>query len=610
MMNERCLFSRSVVRVASAVAWLAVACGALAQPPAQGPWRDVPRVVVVGDVHGAYDALVELLQTTGVLGADLAWSGGATHVVSLGDLLDRGPGVRRVLDLVMRLQGEAAAAGGRLHVILGNHELMNLLGDWRYVAAADYAAFAAEEPAAAREAAYATFAAASAAGDAPATRAEFDRAYPLGYFARQAAFAPAGRYGAWLLSLPAIVIVDGTAYVHGGVPAAVAEQGLGLNAKLRADLERYLALRAELAAQGLLPSADRQHDVETARAALATAAPEIVPRLEEFVALGDARELGLDGPLWYRGSVYCKPLLELPTLDAGLAKLGVRRAIVGHTPTADRRVHALYDGKLVAADTGMLVEYFRGRPAALVLENDTLDVRYLGPPQRAGVEVDGSAVAYGRTDAQLRAMLERGAVATVERGEGALPWRVVLQHEGAAVEAAFYPRGRERAGDLELAAAALDDLLGTALVAPTVARTIEGEEGALQLRYPGSVSEADRVARQLPISGWCPIEPQLKLMYTFDVLTLNRGRTPANVLFANDFTDLTLTAHGQAFGTERTLPAGFDPGTLAIPPALAAKLRSLDEAGLGAALGAWLDTRRIRALLARRDELLAEPRPR
>lgn len=600
--------TRAATAIVARVLWAAWALSlpawlVHAQEPARS--QGVPRVVVIGDVHTAYAALVELLQTTGVVGPDLRWTGGSTHVVSLGDLLDRGADARRVLDLVMRLQREAAAAGGRLHVVLGNHELMNLTGDLRYVTPGDYAAFAADETAEQRAAAYAAFAAATPDANAATTRARFDRAYPPGYFAREAAFAPSGSYGAWLLSLPAIVVVNDSAYVHGGLPPVVAEAGLDLNAKLRADLGRYLELRDRLAAQALLPAQDRQRDVELAQAAIATASPAVAKDLEEFVALGTAAELGPDGPFWYRGSIYCKPLLEEATLDATLARLNVSRVVVGHTPTEGRRVRALYDGKLIALDTGMLVDYFRGRPAALVLEKGELAVQYLAPKERAVAET-GNAVAHGRTEAQLREALERGAVAAVERGEGTTPWRVTLRYEDTDVAAVFYPRGGDRAGDFELAAGALDDLLGAALVAPTVPRTIEGQAGALQLRYPDAVTEADRVARGLPFSGWCPIEPQVALMQTFDLLTANRGRTLATVLLANDVTDLTLTDHRQAFGTERALPAGFDLSTLAIPAPLAAALRALDEAQLRAALGKWLDSRRIRALLARRDRLLQD----
>jgi len=591
--------------IAAALLGLLVsACTAYAQPRAP----DTAPIVAFGDVHGAYDALTELLEGTGIVDANLAWRGGATRVVSLGDLIDRGPDSRRVLDLVMRLQNEARAAGGALHVVLGNHEAMNLLGDWRYVMPADYAAFAADETPAMRDSAFATFAASVQGGDSPAARQQFDRNFPPGYFARQAAFAPTGAYGAWLLSLPAIVVLDGTAFVHGGLPAVVAEEGLEVNAKISATLARYLELRTQLEDQGLFPEPSHERDALTAEAAIEAARGPVADQLREFVTLDRAVELGLDGPLWYRGSVYCKPLLELPTLDAALAALGATRVVVGHTPTGDRRLHALYGGKLVAADTGMLADYYDGRASALVLDDGDAEARYFAPAQNLGLETDGNVDAFGRTEQDLRTALEQGTVGAIERGQGNAPWSVQLTHGGATVAATFYPRG-DGTGDLELAADALDSLLGTTLVAPTVARAIGGENGALQLRYRDAVTEAERLRRGLAFSGWCPIEPQTRLMFTFDVLTFNRGRTADNIVLANDLTDLTLTDHRQAFGTERALPASFDPGTLAIPPSLAATLRALDEPSLTAAIGAWVDERRIRALLERRDQLLASRGP-
>jgi hypothetical protein len=578
---------------------------------AEEPWRwnDVPRVVAFADVHGAYSALVDLLQVTGIVGPDLRWTGGSTHLVSLGDLLDRGAGARRVLDLVMRLQREAQAAGGRFHVVLGNHEVMNLLGDLRYVSPLEYADFAAEEPAAARAAAFAAFSAASR-GDVAATRASFARTYPPGYFARRTAFGAGGRYGAWLASLPAIVVVNGTAYVHGGLPSIVSAAALELNAKVREDLTGYLELRERLIAQGLLSQIAQPNDVEAARAALASATPDAAKQLAAFVAFADAPELGGEGPLWYRGSVFCKPLLEEGTLDASLDRLRAQRAVVGHTPTGDRRVRALYGGKLVTLDTGMLAESFGGRPAALVFDGDTAYVQYAAPPQTSSIQTDGIAVAYGLTEAALGEALEHSAVISVERSDAAAAWQVMLRHEETAIGATFFPLTADRAANFELAAAALDDLLNTALIAPTVARAIDGMQGALQLRYPGTVTEAERAERGLRFSGWCPIEPQLQLMYAFDLLTANRGRSAANVAFSNDLTDLTLIGQANAFASARGLPAAVDPRRLAIPPPLATALRALDEQRLEEALGQWLDTAQIRALLARRDRLLATARNR
>lgn len=583
----------------------AVACAAHAQEPWR--WAGVSRVVAIGDVHGAYARLVALLRETGVVGPDLSWTGGESHLVSVGDLLDRGPDARRVLELVMRLQREAEAAGGRFHVVLGNHEVMNLFGDLRYVPPAEYAAFAPEETAALRATAYAAFAAERPGSAAADTRALFDRTYPPGYFARRAAFGARGRYGAWLASLPAIVVINDTAYVHGGLPPIVAAEGLELNAKVQASLVGFLELRERLAAAGLEPGLPERSDVETARALVARASRETADELAALVAYADAPELGGDGPLWYRGAVFCKPLLEEPTLDAALERLNARRVVVGHTPTGDRRVRASYAGKLIALDTGMLGEYFGGRAAALVLEGDEAYVQYADPAERSAVDMSGAALAYGRSEAALREALERGAVVSVERGDGAGRWLVTLRHENDVIEAAFEPRRADRAADFELAAAALDDLLGAALVAPTVPRTVDGTEGALQLRYPDAVTEAERAARGLAFSGWCAIDPQLETMFAFDLLTANRGRDSTNVAFINDLTDLVVTDQTGGFGLE-TLRPGAAATRLNIPEPLVGALRSLDEASLERALGRWLGAAERRALLGRRDELVRERR--
>jgi hypothetical protein len=301
--------------------------------------------------------------------------------------------------------------------------------------------------------------------------------------------------------------------------------------------------------------------------------------------------------------VYCKPILEQPLLESALERLGATRAVVGHTPTADRRVRSLYGGKLLMLDTGMLADYYYGRSAALLIDGGKeLAVRYAAAAATAAPEV-GRAFAYGRTDAELRAALERGTVASTQRADAGEPWQVVVQDGDTALTATFYP---ERA-DAELAAAALDDLLGADLVAPTVARTIEGQRGALQLTFPGAISERARAEQRRPFSGWCALEPQLELMRAFDALILNLSRTAESVHFANDLTDLLLVNHAEAFAPQN-LPAGVR--DLPLPGELREALRNLDEPGLAAALGAWLDPEQIRALLARRDRLLERSRPR
>lgn len=94
---------------------------------------EVPRIFAVSDIHGEYDALVRLLVNTGIVGEDLSWVWGEGHLVILGDVFDRGGRVTECLWLIHRLEREARAVGGRVHYLLGNHEVMALQRDLRYV---------------------------------------------------------------------------------------------------------------------------------------------------------------------------------------------------------------------------------------------------------------------------------------------------------------------------------------------------------------------------------------------------------------------------------------------------------------------------------------------
>ena len=105
------------------------------------------RVVAFGAGHGAFDDWTQMLQDVGVVDAKLNWAGGNTHLVSLGDLIDRGPGSRKVVELLMKLDAQAEQAGGAVHLVLGNHEVMVMTGDLRYVSVAEFAAFAGDESA-------------------------------------------------------------------------------------------------------------------------------------------------------------------------------------------------------------------------------------------------------------------------------------------------------------------------------------------------------------------------------------------------------------------------------------------------------------------------------
>lgn len=91
------------------------------------------RVVAIGDLHGDLGAAKKALRAAGATDDRGAWIGGKLVVVQTGDQIDRGAEDREVLDLFERLKGEAARAGGELISLAGNHEIMNVQFDFRYV---------------------------------------------------------------------------------------------------------------------------------------------------------------------------------------------------------------------------------------------------------------------------------------------------------------------------------------------------------------------------------------------------------------------------------------------------------------------------------------------
>src|SRR5688572_28080928 len=339
----------------------ALAMPARAAESTQVAYTGVERVVAFADVHGAYDDLTRLLKAIGIVDNDQHWAGGRTHLVSTGDLLDRGKDSRKVMDLLMRLQGEAAAAGGQVHVTLGNHEAMNLVGNVRDVAPGELEAYAAEEPAGVRERMRAEW----IARNGPDSGAKFDQRFPVGYFGHQVALAPDGQYGRWLHALPVAIMIDDTLFMHGGPSTVLSGLSLrDINQRYHAALAEYLASAARLLAAGLvLPEDDFGQRASLAEArvparqypdpAVKTRETEVVRR---FVAADLNPLIEADGPNWYRGAAMCNACAEADVLRPILAGLGARRLVIGHTVTPDARVVSRFDGKIGRASCRESVE--------------------------------------------------------------------------------------------------------------------------------------------------------------------------------------------------------------------------------------------------------------
>ena len=101
--------------------------------PSKAYFEPSDQILVISDIEGNFTSLISLLETQAVIDSERNWTFGNGHLVMLGDLLDRGADVTPCLWLLYKLEEEAQQAGGRVHILLGNHEIMVFEGDLRYL---------------------------------------------------------------------------------------------------------------------------------------------------------------------------------------------------------------------------------------------------------------------------------------------------------------------------------------------------------------------------------------------------------------------------------------------------------------------------------------------
>ncbi|NIN72205.1 MAG: metallophosphoesterase [Gemmatimonadetes bacterium] len=171
-------------------------------------YEDVPKIFVVSDIHGEYAAFVDLLVSAGIVDQDLHWRWGTGHLVVDGDVFDRGDLVTESLWLIYRLEREAIRAGGRVHFVLGNHEIMAMQGDLRYV----------------------------------------NKKYMDGIVRRtkimyQDLYGPHMEMGRWLRTKHSAIRLNGILFVHGGIGPHIVERGLGLE-EINAQAREHIDLRS------------------------------------------------------------------------------------------------------------------------------------------------------------------------------------------------------------------------------------------------------------------------------------------------------------------------------------------------------------------------------
>jgi len=326
-------------------------------------WTGVERVIAIGDLHGDYDRYLAVMKSAGLIDKGGKWKGGDTHLVQTGDITDRGADSRKIIDHLVKLSKQAKKAGGYVHMLIGNHETMNVYGDLRYVSAGEYAAFVSKNSSRLQNMQWErqlewmrTNTPNFEELDLEAYRKEWEQKVPLGWVEHRLAWSPGGEYGKWVEGNQVAVQINETIFLHGGISAKYCSLSLqSLTEQVIAAIQNY----------------DRS----------------IISIVDDPL-----------GPVWYRGLALEKEAgIFSQTLDNILDRYGAKRIVIGHTPTGGV-VWPRFDQRVVVNDTG-IADYYGAHKGILELTKDGATAIY--GEQRIPLPVDNS----GRED-YLRAVIE------------------------------------------------------------------------------------------------------------------------------------------------------------------------------------------------------------
>jgi hypothetical protein len=316
-------------------------------------WTDIERVVVVGDLHGDYENFVKILRGTQLVDRDLHWKAGQVHLVQMGDILDRGREARKIFDLLIQMQKEAEDAGGKVHVLFGNHEEMNVTGivfssNPDYVTLDQFISFLPEAFRKQQE----DLLAKRITKRRPDERGLTPRKIMDAFWSsvrdtpsaqRQYVLNLNEEYGDWLRRLNVAIKINDVVFVHGGISEKYSGWGLAeINDRYRLEIADYW------------------------RAYRWRERPRIVRPLILYRG---------DSPLWYRALATLPEEDLKEELDQTLDNLGAKVMIIAHTPKLVKTPEEMqrFGGKVWIVDTGISSVY-GGNAVALIIQNGYFNV--------------------------------------------------------------------------------------------------------------------------------------------------------------------------------------------------------------------------------------------
>jgi hypothetical protein len=524
---------------------------------------------------------------------------GKAHLVQLGDILDRGRDAKKIFDLLIQLEKESEAAGGMVHVLIGNHEEMNITGialDYPgYVTVDQFVDFLPDEFRKAREAEYiktlspeerkrikeegldvatdenlASFWQKILVSKDPEAR----KAYVLGFN---------DAYGNWLIKKNTVIKIDDVIFTHGGVSESFSKWPLReINNLMRQELEFF---------QG------RMRNPQQYRRPFK---PKLV--------------YNPDSPLWFRGWASKTEKSAQAGVDRTLNNLGARAMVIGHnffsynggsSPIVEKKNVARFQDRVWIMDTGISGSY-GGIPSALIYDQGEFKV--WGETEevaaRTAVKLPPPKVLSTK---EMEDFLRTASVVGRGPGPGGRTdaWRLTLDAGGMVRAALFKYIDRRRPDPLadsykyELAAYALDKYLILGYVPPLVEYQVDQTPGALQAFVANSISEVDRKERRLVPRDPEAFENSMTDLKVFQNLVYDDCRNEKDTLIGLDDWKIFRVDFSEAFAPKKDTVPHCD--IRRCSRLLYKKLNGWDDMTVAGLMAPYLNEEEIRALNARRE---------
>lgn len=248
------------------------------------------RIAAISDLHGSYNHLKSILKSNKIIDDSLNWNWGKGHLVVIGDVFDKGPSVTECFWLIKKLEAQADEKGGKVHLLLGNHEMYILRGNSSYI-----------------DVKYREI--------CDRLLIRYDQLY-----------GPDTYLGKWLRTKMTVVQINKNLFVHGGISDKIIENHLSLS-----DINRYMFTYFEL-----------NHFINSR--------PGFIDTLKNLICvLGPLEYKGyFNANLINRGesSRYSDQMA-----DSVLHHFNIEHIIVGHTIVKD--IKGLFDNRLIAIDKAL-----------------------------------------------------------------------------------------------------------------------------------------------------------------------------------------------------------------------------------------------------------------